>query len=122
MIKKSGFTIIELLFVIAIIGILAYLSYFLYLKYKTAAANAQLISDLRNCIETIAIYVDTYGESLNETVQEYCVKSPYTKDIIVVSSNPLVLKAISAVSNMTCTYNSTTGQVVCDNPLKVISE
>ncbi|RLB10772.1 MAG: pilus assembly protein [Deltaproteobacteria bacterium] len=46
--NKKGFTLIELMIVIAIIGILAAIAIPQFAKYRTRAYNAAALSDLKN--------------------------------------------------------------------------
>ena len=46
--KQKGFTLIELMIVIAIIGILAAIAIPQFAKYRTKAYNSAALSDLKN--------------------------------------------------------------------------
>lgn len=112
---KKGFTLIELLIVISIIAILSGLAIPMYEKYKKYAIKTALMSDLRNCIGEIAASRQSgNNETLQEVVQK-CGKSQFTKEIDLISENPIKLKAVSNSGDFNCEYNESNGSIKCDS-------
>jgi type IV pilus assembly protein PilA len=65
--RESGFTLIELMIVIAIIGILAAIAIPQYSRYREMSFNAGALSDARNCYTAAQAYFATWlgGEITN---------------------------------------------------------
>ena len=65
LIRKSGFTLVEILIVIAIIGLLAVIAIPRFISYRSQAVDAQLKSDLRNSAVAVEGYfTKKYGLSI----------------------------------------------------------
>jgi prepilin-type N-terminal cleavage/methylation domain-containing protein len=63
--NQKGFTLIELMIVIAIIGILAAISIPQFAKYRERSFNTSSLSDLRSLAQDLEGYYSEWGEYPN---------------------------------------------------------
>ena len=72
--NEKGFTLIELMIVIAIIGVLAAIAIPQFSKYRTRSFNSAAQSDLRNAATSQEAYYvdeDTYANSSSNLILNY---------------------------------------------------
>jgi len=131
---RSGFTLIELMIVIAIIAILAGMAIIPYTYYMRKAKAKELITLARACVqEAVAQCVENANfnnfESL-ATCSHPTSETSYLENIQITpsgscSSGIMVsasgkIKGDETTFTVTCSYNSTSDQIICTQPLSTL--
>ncbi len=113
--RDGGFTLIEILVTVAIIAILSLLALVSYHQYFKNAVKTHLISDIRHCLQEIAINIQA-GERDIPAIVSRCPTSEYTESLELVNTNPIEIKATGKVliDEISCTYNDLTGAIYCN--------
>ncbi|MBO8143285.1 MAG: prepilin-type N-terminal cleavage/methylation domain-containing protein [Thermodesulfobacterium sp.] len=131
--RKKGFTLIELMVVIAIIAILAAIALTSYRAYIRKAQAKELITLARTCIQKIISECAVSGSVSNASNLENCNRNPsqikYLSNISIVPNfsgcdQDITVTAEGDVLSgetyqVICSYNSTNENISCTFPTEV---
>lgn len=114
--RNTGFTLIEVLLVIAIIGVLAVIGIPQFIAYRSRAVDAQMKSDLRNAAVAVESYFtkrSVYPASISEVDGfGFQPTSGVTLTLNVVSqSSYTIIAAKTGGTQASFTFTSTTGLI-----------
>jgi len=131
--RKKGFTLIELMVVIAIIAILAAIALTSYRAYQRKAQAKELMTFARACVQELAAAC-IVGESVSDTSNYESCQNPekypdYFDSVIITASASCSGGSITSITatatgsmktggtcNSTCSYSTDTDSITCTQP------
>jgi prepilin-type N-terminal cleavage/methylation domain-containing protein len=128
--RKKGFTLVELMVVIAIIAILAAIALTAYQSYIRKAQAKELLTFARACVQEAMAQCQTdptfTGFNTLDSCQDVTNPTRYISSITFsqrpsscTDFNTVVQGTISGQTwQVTCNYNSTSNDVVCTPPVR----
>jgi prepilin-type N-terminal cleavage/methylation domain-containing protein len=113
--RNRGFTLIEVLLIIAIIGLLAAIGISQFIAYRGRAVDSQLKSDLRNAAVAVESYFtkwSVYPASIAEIDDSFRASDGVTLTLTVVSPSSYTITATKPGGTQpSFTFTSTTGSI-----------
>ena len=115
LLRNKGFSLVEILVVIAIIGILAAIGIPQFSSYRTLSHNASAVSDLKNAIIAQEAYFAEnrmYAGSLNRLILSHSlITSPSVDVIINRNANNYTISSHHISGNKTYSYTGPGGAI-----------
>jgi prepilin-type N-terminal cleavage/methylation domain-containing protein len=113
---RSGFTILELLVVVAVIGVIAAIAIPQYASYKSGAADAKAKADLHNMATALEAYYTAGGSyagaDLTALKNFGFRQSPNVDDVIGTANQTAFSLTANAIGGTGAwSYDSVTGQI-----------
>ena len=114
--RRAGFTLVEILIVIAIIGVLAVIAIPQFIAYRNRSIDAQMRSDLRNAAVAVESYFtkrNVYPSSIDE-VEGFGFQATdgVTLTLNIVSPTSYTITAAKpGGTQASFTFSSTTGSI-----------
>lgn len=102
--RRSGFTIVELLVVVVVVAILATITVVSYTRIQSRAKNAAMLSSARQINQAVSIYKEFNGGAYPSTVNNLCMtidnKCTDASGTTIVASNTTLVDEIKKIGSL----------------------